>query len=131
MKAVETDSHSAQIPPAQLTCRSGGVPPMSQLEIEVRILPGSSETERIAVVLCPSGEEGSRLELRQQSYSEGIGWFTQSTVRLEPSQVADLRSGLGMASAGSSAATRRALPREYATVKSSNWQPRILAADSA
>jgi len=105
---------------------------MSQHEIEIRILPGSSETERIAVVLCPAGEEGSRLELRQQSYSDGIGWFTQSTVRLEPSQVADLRSGLGMAtSAAPARAKRSSLPREYATVKSSNWQPRILAADSA
>ncbi len=104
---------------------------MSQLEIEVRILPGSSEAERIAVVLCPSGEEGSRLELRQQSYSEGIGWFTQSTVQLEPSQVADLRGALGMASGSSARPKSASLPREYAKVKSSNWQPRILAADSA
>ena len=48
----------------------------------------ASETERLLLVLVHSAEHGSRMELRQQSFSKGIGWFTQSTVQLEPSQVA-------------------------------------------
>ena len=35
------------------------------------------------------------MELRQQSFSAGLGWFTQSTVQLEPGQVAALRNALG------------------------------------
>lgn len=37
----------------------------------------------------------SRIELRQQTWGEGIGWFTQNTMRLEPQQVAQLRTALG------------------------------------
>jgi hypothetical protein len=89
----------------------------------------ASETERLLVVLVQSPEHGSRMELRQQSFSQGIGWFTQSTVQLDPSQVAALRNALGTsASAKRSAAT---LPREFSTMAPASWQPRVVHADSA
>ena len=50
-------------------------------------LPGSHEHDRALVVLCRQAGE-SHVELRQQSWGEGVGWYTQSTVTLEPSQIA-------------------------------------------
>jgi hypothetical protein len=83
----------------------------------------------LLVVLVQSPEHGGRVELRQQSFSKGIGWFTQSTVQLEPSQVAALRNALG-----TSASSKRlfsSLPREFSTLAPTSWQPRVVHADSA
>jgi hypothetical protein len=88
----------------------------------------ASETERLLVVLINSPDHGSRMELRQQSFSAGIGWFTQSTVRLEPGQVAALRNALG--ATGGQRGTNR-LPREFSTIAPPTWQPRVVHADSA
>jgi DNA-binding transcriptional regulator PaaX len=89
----------------------------------------ASETERLVVVLMQSADQGSRMELRQQSFSKGIGWFTQSTVQLEPEQVAALRNALG-STAGAKRSTTR-LPREFSTISPPSWQPRVVHADSA
>jgi hypothetical protein len=90
----------------------------------------ASENDRLAVVLVQSVEFGSRVELRQQSYSQSIGWFTQSTVTLEPSQVAALRNALGSGS-GRTASSGATLPRAFTSVRPATWQPRVVAADSA
>jgi len=89
----------------------------------------ASETERLLVVLVQCPEHGSRMELRQQSFSKGIGWFTQSTVQLDPSQVAALRNALGTSASGKRSATN--LPREFSTIAPASWQPRVVHADSA
>jgi hypothetical protein len=68
------------------------------------------------------------MELRQQSFSTGIGWFTQSTVQLEPGQVAALRNALG--NAGAHQAWSR-LPREFSKMTPTAWQPRVVTADTA
>ncbi len=90
-------------------------------------IPALSDKERLLVVLVQSAE-GSRLELRQQSYGVGVGWFTQSTVQMEPGQVAQLKNSLGHAAAGS-VATR--LPKAFGQLKTATWQPRLVHADSA
>ena len=87
----------------------------------------ASETERLLVVLVQSPQIGSRMELRQQSFSKGIGWFTQSTVHLEPQQVATLRNALGSATQCS---TNR-LPREFSKITPPSWQPRVVHAETA
>jgi hypothetical protein len=97
------------------------------VETVLTTLPSSSETERLLLVLVQSAEATSRIELRQQSFSRSIGWFTQSTVHLEPSQVAALRNALGI-TGGKSIAR---LPREFSTVKPAAWQPKVVHADSA
>src|SRR5437588_11682761 len=89
----------------------------------------ASDTERLVVVLVQSSEAGSGMELRQQSFSTGIGWFTQSTVQLEPGQVAALRNALGTSSSGNRLAN--GLPREFSTIAPPSWQPRVVHADSA
>jgi hypothetical protein len=97
------------------------------VETVLSSLPSSSETERLLLVLVQSADSGSRIELRQQSFSKSIGWFTQSTVHLEPGQVAALRSSLGMT--GGKASAR--LPREFSTVNPAAWQPRVVQAETA
>jgi hypothetical protein len=89
----------------------------------------ASETERLLVVLVQSADHASRMELRQQSFSKGIGWFTQSTVQLEPGQVAALRNALGTRGSGQQSSHR--LPREFSTIAPAAWSPKVVHADSA
>ncbi|QDU31217.1 hypothetical protein ETAA8_63700 [Anatilimnocola aggregata] len=100
---------------------------MQSSETILSAIPALSDKERLVVVLVQL-PEGSRLELRQQSYGEGVGWFTQSTVQLEPGQVAQLKNSLGHATSGSPAAR---LPKSFNQLKSPAWQPRLVQADSA
>jgi len=81
----------------------------SKTEIVLSTLPGTSERERMVVVLIQAPGTGSFVELRQQSFGDGIGWFTQSSVSMEPHQVAELRSVLGT----SGASTASSLPRRF------------------
>ena len=97
------------------------------VETVLSSLPASSDTERLLLVLVQSADAGSQIELRQQSFSKSIGWFTQSTVQMEPGQVAALRNALGLT--GGKTSSR--LPREFSTVTPGAWQPRVVHADSA
>lgn len=99
------------------------------IETTLTSLPAAVENERILVVLVQSAGEGSHVEMRQQSFGEGIGWFTQSTIRMEPGQVAALKSALGRASTGPATSPR--LPREFSKLAPAAWQPRLVHADSA
>ena len=99
------------------------------VETTLTSLPAAVEYERILVVLVQSPGEGSHVEMRQQSFGDGIGWFTQSTIRLEPGQIASLKSALGRASTGTQSSPR--LPREFSQVAPTTWQPRLVHADSA
>jgi hypothetical protein len=98
------------------------------VETVLTTLPASSETERLLLVLVQPADAASRVELRQQTFSKTIGWFTQSTVHLEPGQVAALRNALGLT--GSKTASRR-LPREFSTVTPAAWQPKVVHAETA
>jgi|EndMetStandDraft_2_1072991.scaffolds.fasta_scaffold1349226_1 hypothetical protein len=63
-------------------------------EVVLATLPGATDHEQVAVVL--SIREGvSHISLRHQTYGEGLGWYTQGTVELDPQQVAALRLALG------------------------------------
>jgi hypothetical protein len=61
-------------------------------------LPGSGPNERLLVALA---QRGGRLmiELREQHYAEGIGWFDQRTMALEPRQFRQLQAVLGVKAA--------------------------------
>jgi len=58
-------------------------------------IPGSTDDERLLLVLHRYPERGVRLELCQQTWGEGIGWFTQKNIELSPQQASALRSALG------------------------------------
>jgi hypothetical protein len=97
-------------------------------ETVLSTLPAAVENERLLVVLVQTAGHGSRMELRQQSFSKGLGWFTQSTVELDPGQVAALRNSLGTSSGQR---PTRVLPREFSTIAPATWQPKVVHADSA
>ena len=96
---------------------------MNAAEIVLSTISGSTDKERLLVVLCNHSGE-SRLELRQQSFGDGIGWFTQSTVALEPSQVAELRTALG--TGGNRASS---LPKSFRRAEQPAWKPRVIHSD--
>lgn len=100
---------------------------MQSTETILSAIPALSDKERLVVVLVQTAE-GSSLELRQQSYGEGVGWFTQSKVQMEPGQVAQLKNSLGIATAGKG--TTR-LPKSFGQLQTPAWQPRLVHADSA
>ena len=94
-------------------------------EIVLSTLSGTTDKERLLIVLCNRLGEPSRLELRQQSFGDGIGWFTQSTIALEPSQVAELRTALG--TGGNRGPSP--LPKPFRRADQPAWQPKVVRAD--
>ncbi len=75
------------------------------------------------------GADGSYVEIRQQSWGEGLGWFTQNSVQLEPHQVAGMRQALGL---GGAFAQVRVSPFAASGPKRPNgFTPRVVHADSA
>ncbi len=102
-------------------------------EVVLATLPGADDSEQLVVVLCQTPEHGSRLELRQQTWGDGIGWFTQNRIQLQPHQVAELRAVLG--SSGSQAKRPRRdstpLPKAFSRLAPDAFVPRVVHADSA
>ena len=80
----------------------------------------------VLVLVTLAGE--SLIELRQQSWGEGVGWFTQTSVQLEPSQVAALRQSLGQSVGRCESFASRTAP---ANVASRAFTPRLFSAESA
>lgn len=101
---------------------------MNLPETLLSVLPGSNDQERVAVFLCHQGCGASCIELRQQSWGDGVGWFTQSKVLLEPDQVADLRDTLGKS--GNQPRSRHILPKHGRTTPS-DFVPRLVRAETA
>jgi len=95
-------------------------------EVILSTISGTTDKERLLIVLCQRAGDASRLEMRQQSFADGIGWFTQSTIRLEPNQVAELRAALGTGGQRPSP-----LPKSFRRAEQPAWQPRVVHADSA
>ena len=92
------------------------------METTITTIDGEKDTERLCVILCHNSDDGSTIELRQQSWGEGLGWYTQNTVTLAPDQLGQLRNSLGV---GSTA--RTIIPSQ----KKEGFVPRIFHADSA
>jgi len=89
-------------------------------ETLLAVIP-SAGGDRLQVVLVRSSTSNA-IELRQQSWGEGVGWFTQGCIEVTQDQFAALRQTLGIGGA--------MLPTE-AKPSSANWQPRVISADSA
>ncbi|MBX9654341.1 hypothetical protein K2Y11_12070 [bacterium] len=68
---------------------------MTQAEpILLTEIPGTDAESRLAVFLtCQDGV--SIMTLAQQSWAEGIGWFSQSSIEIDPAQLPMLRQALG------------------------------------
>lgn len=61
-------------------------------------LPGPGPHERLQVGLVQRKDGRVAIDLRQQHYAEGIGWFDQRSIALDPRQVKQLQAVLGMQS---------------------------------
>jgi hypothetical protein len=68
-------------------------------EVVLAEIPDQIDDHRL-ILVHRHDQSGSWLELRQQTWGEGIGWFTQNSVRLLPDQVGQLRAALGAAPNG-------------------------------
>ncbi len=105
-------------------------------------LPGNSDVERVLLVHKVHGpHRQTELELRQQSWAPGIGWFTQSSVHLTPQQMGALRMTMGQASTGKPASSVR-FPSRRTSVEKAEQQrgtqpsslpfvPRVVHAETA
>ena len=58
-------------------------------------LPSPRDDQRLAVFRCES-HDGQHYELRQQSWGNGLGWFTQNCVAVDSEQAAALRNLFGV-----------------------------------
>ena len=91
-------------------------------ELILSTLPGDREDQRVAVVLRQEAGQ-SVVRLCQQTFSEAVGWFTQSSVDLAPDQVAGLKNSLGSTEAAHMTGRIRPVSR----ISGSSGQARILA----
>ena len=58
-------------------------------------LAGSSPIQRVQVTLAQHKDGRLAIELRDQHYAEGIGWFDQRALDLDPRQFRQLQAVLG------------------------------------
>ncbi|MDZ4849066.1 MAG: hypothetical protein SGI77_07210 [Pirellulaceae bacterium] len=65
------------------------------LPVILATIDGSSESERLILSLVPCALDGQCIELQRQTWSDSLGWFTQSRVRVAREEVNGLRSALG------------------------------------
>ena len=63
------------------------------------VLPGPGPHQRLQVALAPARDGRLMIDLREQHYAEGIGWFDQRTLSLEPAQFKRLQAALGLKAA--------------------------------
>lgn len=51
---------------------------------------GTNETSRLDVALGPDVQGGRTIELRRLSWGDGVGWYCQQTLRLDPREAEEL-----------------------------------------
>ena len=56
-------------------------------------MPADRDDARLAVYLVPT-DAGSSIALVQEAWADGIGWFAQSRIEVDPTQVGPLRQFL-------------------------------------
>lgn len=69
-----------------------------QTETILNVFPGASEQQRLVLARCTTLCGLQHLVLRQETHTPDIGWFVQSSVAIEPAQIAGLKMTLSPAS---------------------------------
>jgi hypothetical protein len=85
-------------------------------------LPGNGPNQRLQVALGRRPGGPLTIELTEQHFAEGIGWFDQRTLSLEPSQFRQLQAVLGLKAseiAAAAAEPRAILP--FPGPKDADW----------
>ena len=87
-------------------------------ETVLNVFPTHDERHRLVVAVEQQEDATSRLVLRQETFSDDVGWFVQSRIAVEPEQLQGLRSSLGAQFAPRTLpATRTAESREPAILQ--------------
>lgn len=60
------------------------------------VLPGEQDGQRVEVVIEQQGDV-ERVALRCSTWTDGLGWCTQKTIRLEADQLDDLHRAIAVA----------------------------------
>lgn len=68
-------------------------PVKSSNRAAVHVLPSSREDQQVEIIL----EDGAGVILRQSTWTEGLGWCTQKTIRLDGEQLDDLHHAISVA----------------------------------
>jgi hypothetical protein len=63
-------------------------------ETILNVFPSHDEAHRLVVAVEQEENSPSRLVLRQETFSEDVGWFVQSRVAIEPEQIPGLKMSL-------------------------------------
>ena len=63
-------------------------------ETILNVFPSDDQLQRLVIVMEQSEQGSSRLVLRQESFSEDVGWFLQSRIAVEPEQIPGLKMSL-------------------------------------
>ena len=63
----------------------------------VQILESPGDDQRLEVYLEQTTEGTERVVLRSQTWTEGLGWCSQKTIRLDTEQLDDLHRALTVA----------------------------------
>ena len=61
-------------------------------DVVLATIPGGGDQDRLQVVLSHDLDGRSTISLRQQSWGDGVGWFTQASLDLTPGQLRQLRT---------------------------------------
>jgi hypothetical protein len=82
------------------THMSGSVP--------LATIAGTRPNQRLLVAIAQGDDGRTTIELREQHYGEGVGWFDQRTVTLDPREWQQLQTILGAAPESASIAAEAA-----------------------
>ncbi len=63
-------------------------------ETLLNVIPTDDQLRRLVVAIEHSNERADRLVLRQETYSDDVGWFAQSCIAIEPEQLPGLKMEL-------------------------------------
>lgn len=63
----------------------------------LQVLNSPREDERIEVVIENHAGAGERVVLRHSTWTDGLGWCSQKTIRLDSDQIDDLHRALTVA----------------------------------
>ncbi len=63
-------------------------------ETILNVFPSNDELQRLVIAVEQQEGSPSRLVLRQETFSDDVGWFVQSRIAVEPEQVAGLKMSL-------------------------------------
>jgi hypothetical protein len=60
------------------------------------MLPGTAPHQRLQVALMQRGDGRLTIDLREQHHADGIGWYDQRALELDPQQFRQLQAMLGL-----------------------------------